>query len=160
MVTSVRFRDSSDEPLLSVIGSTRRSDGSARTFRIDAPDIDCVFVGTGDMFAALAVVRLREATVAAGLDNAPSWMSPDEVEPKDLPLAGAIEKVLTSMQLVLEKTKFAMDEELARVQGAEGGHGLSEKELHLRKTKAAEVRLVRNATDLKDPVIVYRARAF
>ena len=158
VVTSVRFRDS--EHQLSVVGSSRRSDGTARAFRIDAPDIDCDFVGTGDMFSALTVVRLREAAVGAGLTDVASWLSPDDVAPEDLPLAGAIEKVLASMHIVLEKTKAAMDDEMAEVQKrAESGQGLSEKEMHLRKTKAAEVRLIRNATDLKDPVVVYRAQA-
>ena len=146
--------------MLSVVGSTRRADGSARAFRIDVPELACHFVGTGDMFAALAVVRLREAALAAGVGGVDAWRSPDAVEAQELPLARALEKVLASMHLVLEKTKCAMDEEMKDVtRRAEEGSGWSEEEMHLRRTKAAEVRLVRNATDLRDPVVVYRAQA-
>ena len=153
----MRFENQND--LLAVVGSTMRSDGTARTFRIDVPDLACDFVGTGDMFAALMVVRLREACATANMTGVASWVSPDDVKARELPLAKAVEKALASMQLVLEKTQFAMEEEMERVKKrGEEGSGLSENEMHLRRTKASEVRLIRNMTDLKDPVIVYRAQ--
>ena len=163
VVTSLRFPGGaagSEERTLSVVGSTRRADGAPRAFRIDVPDLEGHFVGTGDMFAALAVVRLREAARAAGVAAAPAWVSPDAVPARELPLAAALEKVLASMHLVLEKTRAARDAELEGVwRTAAEEQGLSEQELHLRRTKASELRLVRNATDLKDPVVVYRAEA-
>lgn len=135
-----------------------RADCSPRLFKIDVPAIDCFFSGTGDMFAALTVVRLREHTTANNLINTKSWVSPDDVEAVDLPLAKAAEKVLGSIQAVLEKTKKARDEVL-------GGMSIpmqdmqkdSEKRSHLRKTKAAEVMIVRNQDDLRDPQVLYRA---
>ena len=114
------------------------------------------------MFAALTVVRMREAVTAANLNTSASWLSPDEVEPLDLPLAKAAEKVLASMQVVLEKTMVARDQALADMGGPLGRlekEKDSEKRLHLRKTKAAEVRLVRNLRDLKEPKVVCRAEA-
>ena len=115
------------------------------------------------MFAALTVVRLREAVAAAELASTRSWISPDDVEATDLPLARATEKVLASMHTVLEKTKTARDEALERMSGPLGTlerERDSEKRLHLRKTKAAEVRVVRNVADLKEPKVVFRAEAF
>ena len=46
---------------MTVVGSSRRRDGSARLFKVEVPVLDCYFSGTGDMFAALMVARLREA---------------------------------------------------------------------------------------------------
>ncbi len=111
------------------------------------------------MFAALTVVRLREAVTAAGLSKTKSWVSPDEVEAVELPLARAAEMVLGSMQSVLWKTKVARDEALEGMGGVLEMEGGSEKRVHLRKTKAAEVRVVRNLEDLRAPERVYRARA-
>ena len=159
IVTSVRFEESS--PTLSVVGSSRRSDGTPRAFKIDVPAIDCFFSGTGDMFAALTVVRMREAVNAAELNTSMSWLSPDEVKAQDLPLAKATEKVLASMQMILEKTKVAKDHALADMEGPLGTlerEKDSEKRLHLRKTKATEVRLVRNLKDLRELEVVYRAQ--
>ena len=157
VVTSVQFPSS--DTTLSVIGSTRRSDGSSRMFQIDVPNIDCFFSGTGDMFAALTVARLREEVAIADIGNVASWLSGDEVDILDLPLTKAIEKVLASMQQVLEKTKKAMDLEL----GAQGlsldDQGLSEKSQRLQKSKASEVRLVRNMVDLVHPKVIYKALA-
>ena len=115
------------------------------------------------MFAALTVVRLREAVKAAKLGSARSWISPDDIEATDLPLAKATEKVLASMQVVLEKTKTARDEALESMAGPLGTlerEKDSEKRLHLRRTKAAEVRVVRNVADLKEPKVVFRAESF
>lgn len=119
------------------------------------------------MFAALMVVRLREACLQAGVYNRTSWMSPDEVVATELPLARATEKVLSSMQMVLEGTLEARDREVAGM-SADGkgmsssagvdmgsnGEGLRR---HLRETKAAEVRLVRNVKALWQPEERYKA---
>lgn len=112
------------------------------------------------MFAALIVVRLREAVSDQGLFSVKSWQSPDEVGALDLPLAKATEKVLGSMHTILQKTKMARDVELGKMSGPQGAlEKESEKRLHLRKTKAAEVRLVRNLEDLRNPAIQHRAQA-
>ena len=156
IVTSVRFDYNS--PTISIVGSSARADLSPRLFKIDVPALDCFFSGTGDMFAALTVVRFREAASQSGLVQKSSWLSPDEVEAIDLPLAKAAEKVLGSMQDVLVKTKHARDEELAHLMGSQGSlEKNSEKMIHLRKTKAAEVRLVRNLEDLRAPRAQFRA---
>jgi pyridoxine kinase len=106
------------------------------------------------MFAALTVTRLREEAAAAGLSSVASWVSPDDVEGIDLPLAKAAEKVLASMHSVLTKTKKAMDEVLTGTSKEE-----TESEIHLRKTKAAEVKLVRNLDDLRNPVVQFKAES-
>jgi len=135
-----------------------RTDCSARLFKIDVPAIDCFFSGTGDMFAALTVVRLREAATGNNLVGTKSWVSPDNVDAVDLPLAKAAEKVLGSIQAVLEKTKKGRDEVLDGMSGPMiDMQKDSEKRSHLRKTKAAEVMVVRNQDDLKDPQVLYRA---
>lgn len=112
------------------------------------------------MFAALTVVRLREAVSAVGLDNTKSWVSPDEVPATELPLAKAAERVLASTHEVLQKTKMARDEELEGLGGALGPlekEKDSEKRMHLRKTKAAEIRLVRHVDLLKNPKVKFEA---
>ncbi|KAI4255696.1 MAG: hypothetical protein LQ352_002445 [Teloschistes flavicans] len=159
IVTSIRFDPSS--PVISVVGSTSRIDGSPRLFKIDVPALDCFFSGTGDMFAALIAVRLREAVSEQGVSSESSWRSPDEVESVGLPLATATEKVLGSMHKVLEKTKIARDAKLERKSGPHAAFEQdSEERLHLRKTKAAEVRLVQNLGDLREPDVRFRAQAF
>ncbi|OJD12327.1 pyridoxal kinase [Emergomyces pasteurianus Ep9510] len=60
--------DSTHRDTLTIIGSTARSDGSPRLFKVEVPRLDCFFSGTGDMFAALTVARLREAVFAADAD--------------------------------------------------------------------------------------------
>jgi len=167
IVTSVQLsrftsETSSSPNSLTVIGSTTRSDGSPRLFRIDVPALDCYFSGTGDMFAALTVARLREAVFATGpgLRHVKSWVSPDEVAPTDLPLAKSTVKVLESMHSVLEKTLEARDAELCTV--TLDNAGLSEdeqqKQENLRQSKAAEVRLVRNARFLREPTASFQAQ--
>ena len=114
------------------------------------------------MFAALTVARLRQAVSRANLNRIRSWISPDNVEAVDLPLATAVEKVLASMHAILQKTKTARDEALEGMRGPLGTlekERDSEKRMHLRKTKAAEVRLVRNLSDLREPDVIYRAEA-
>ncbi|KAL8694970.1 MAG: hypothetical protein Q9218_000442 [Villophora microphyllina] len=158
IVTSIRFDPLS--PVISIVGSSSRTDGSPRLFQIDVPALDCFFSGTGDMFAALIVVRLREAASEQDLLSESSWRSPDVVEAVELPLATATEKVLASMHKILQKTKVARDAELQRMSGPQGAlEKDSEKRLHLRKTKAAEVRLVQNLEDLRKPDLTFRARA-
>ena len=147
---------------MSIIGSTAKADFSPRFFKIDVPAIDCFFSGTGDMFAGLVVVRLREAISQAGLGAAKSWMSPDDVQGIDLPLANAAEKVLGSMHAVLVHTKKARDQELEGLSGPLGAiekEKDSEKILGLRRSKAAEVRVVRCLGDLREPKVEYKATA-
>ncbi|KIX05093.1 pyridoxal kinase [Rhinocladiella mackenziei CBS 650.93] len=164
VVTSVTVGDSGDK--LTVVGSSRRQDGSARLFKIEVPKLDCFFSGTGDMFAGLMVGRLREACAQMNLLDRAGWMPDDDVEGVDLPLAKATAKVLSSMQTVLEKTVKARDQEISKfgqspgasMEGEEGGNGEAKRRL-LAETKAAEVRAVRNAKDLLIPEDRYRAKA-
>ncbi len=107
------------------------------------------------MFAALILVRFREAALARGLGTVQSWMSPDEVEPVDLPLAKAAEMVMGSMHAVLVKTKMARDESLKGLSESEAESGSDE--MRLRGTKAAEVRVVQNLGDLREPEVVWKA---
>ena len=145
-----------------VVGSTARADFSPRIFKIDVPAIDCFFSGTGDMFAALIVVRLREAVTEANLSATKSWVSSNDVKTTDLPLAKAVEKVVGSMHAILVKTKEARDQEL---EGLGGPLGVMEKEkdsekrLGLRRTKAAEVRVVRCLEELRSPRTNLKAEA-
>ncbi|KAJ5678476.1 uncharacterized protein N7477_004109 [Penicillium maclennaniae] len=148
---------------LTVIGSTTQCDGSPRLFRIDVPALDCFFSGTGDMFAALMVARLREAVINAGegLQNTRSWVSPDSVPASDLPLARATVKVLASMHSILERTMEARNAELAAAVPGQNGDLSSEEQQkrdHLRRTKAAEVRLVRNTRFLWDPLVTFEVQ--
>jgi len=151
---------------MSIVGSTARTDFSPRSFKIGVPAIDCFFSGTGDMFAALTVVRLREAVTQAEVGGVKSWISPNDVGPTELPLAMAAEKVLGSMHAILEKTKEARDEELANTSGPLGAmekekesEKESEKRMGLRRTKAAEVRVVRCVGDLREPATKWKAVA-
>ncbi|KAL4916960.1 hypothetical protein BDW62DRAFT_184706 [Aspergillus aurantiobrunneus] len=124
------------------------------------------------MFAALIVARLREAVSAtdqsssSNLRNTKSWVSADDVPPTELPLAKATEKVLASMHTVLEKTIEARDLELASTplpspSSSSFGIGSEEevkKREHLRRTKAAEIRLVRNVRYLREPAVEFKAK--
>ncbi|KAK8020295.1 pyridoxine kinase [Apiospora arundinis] len=152
---------------MSVVGSTRTSNGKSRLFSISFPVFDAYFSGTGDMFAALMVVRMREAVhnaASSSLKDKASWLSDDDVDALELPLAKAAEKVLASMHEVLSRTCEAMQKELdaALAEGsAKEAGGLSEdekaKKIHLLKSRAAELRLARNWDCLRGPVIEYRA---
>ncbi|KAG8526871.1 uncharacterized protein KY384_008300 [Bacidia gigantensis] len=160
IVTSIRNAESPS--VISIVGSTARSDLSPRIFKIDVPEIDCFFSGTGDMFAALIIVRLREAITHSGLGGQKSWVSLDDVQAEVLPLAKAAEKVLGSMQAVLEKTKQARDKDLEQMSGPLGvmeKEKDSEKRQGLRKTKAAEVRVVRCLSDLREPQLTFEAHS-
>ncbi|PWY86970.1 Ribokinase-like protein [Aspergillus heteromorphus CBS 117.55] len=153
---------------LTIIGSTTRSDGSARLFRVDVPALDCYFSGTGDMFAALTVARLREAVFTdpdPQLRNTKSWVSPDEVPATELPLARSTVKVLASMHSVLERTLEVRDREMKSgkpvVDGVDGVDGEDsaerKKSEHLRESKAAEVRVVRYGGLLRQPEVEFQA---
>lgn len=162
VITSVTLPTRSSTPSLFVIGSTMTSTAKPRIFKIEVPAIDSFFSGTGDMFAALMVVRLREAvSVIPGLVQTGAWVSKDDVEASDLPLALAAEKALASMQEVLTRTKKSRDKELESYQrnSRANDSGLQEddKESHLRITKASEVRLVRNMEHLRNPQLKFHA---
>jgi pyridoxine kinase len=179
-----------DHPVssLSVVGSsmTTTPDGArrARAFKIVFPAIDCYFSGTGDMFAALMVVRMREAVhnhssssssnstgegKGQGLMGRASWLSDDSVDALDLPLARAAEKVLASMHEVLTKTAERMDGVVAKARaeaevvvdgegvGTEEKAEAEKKRMHLLKSKAAELRLVRHLDSLRFPKVEFRA---
>lgn len=144
---------------LSVVGSTMTaSTRKPRAFKIRFPAIDAYFSGTGDMFAALMVVRMRQAvTAAAGnLGQTGSWLSPDDVDALDLPLARAAERVLASMHEVLAATCESMKAEVKRAEADIGGG--DEKRMHLARSKAAELRLVRHLGSLREPVVEFKAQ--
>jgi pyridoxine kinase len=162
VITSVRLPAPASTPSLFVIGSTMTSTAKPRIFKIEVPAIDGFFSGTGDMFAALMVVRLREAVSAIpGLAETGAWVSKDVVEATDLPLALAAEKALSSMQEVLTRTKKSRDAELESYQQEAKARGSelqeNDKESHLRITKASEVRLVRNMEHLRNPQLKFYA---
>ena len=171
-----------DHPVssLSVVGSSMTSDRRPRAFKIVFPAIDCYFSGTGDMFAALMVVRMREAVHnghqgqgeegqggGSLLMERASWLSEDSVDALDLPLAKAAEKVLASMHEVLSKTAENMEraEKKARAGVAADVDGIptgteaeaEAKKAHLLKSKAAELRLVRHLDSLRFPKVEFRA---
>lgn len=158
IITSVRLPSSADT--ISIFGSTASSEYSPRLFKIDVPALDCFFSGTGDMFAALILVRLREAAQAASLGEVRSWISPDEVDGVDLPLAKAAEKVMGSMHAVLVKTKRTRDRLLqAFTNGGDTDthEGPLQERMRLREAKAAEVRVVQCLEELRSPKILFRA---
>ncbi|KAI0539236.1 Ribokinase-like protein [Xylaria digitata] len=155
-------------PTMSVVGSTRTSDRKPRLFTIQFPVFNAYFSGTGDMFAALMVVRMREAVAYSttdGTQHTASWLSPDDVAPTDLPLARAAEKVLASMHEVLARTCEQMPSDLsAAVARLATRRGVSEdvvraesETMHLLRSHAAELKLTRNLGCLREPTIEYRA---
>lgn len=172
IVTSIRLKDHPGN--LYVVGSEMTSTGQPRIFTVQVPVLDCYFSGTGDMFAGLMVARLREACSQAGTLNQHGWASNDDIKATELPLAKATVKVLSSMRSVLGKTMKARDEEIERWKSGRRGsvdpkeprgdekdekeqEKEEEKEVFLARTKAAEVRAVRNARDLIEPEIKYEA---
>ncbi|KAI1156661.1 Ribokinase-like protein [Nemania diffusa] len=155
-------------PTMSVVGSTRTSTRKPRLFTIQFPVFNAYFSGTGDMFAALMVVRMREAVTYSATDgtkHTASWLSPDDVEPTSLPLARAAEKVLASMHEVLERTCEHMPADLSTaVARLAARRGISEdavradsETMHLLKSQAAELKLARNLGCLREPTLAYRA---
>jgi pyridoxine kinase len=161
VITSIRLPAPAATSSLFVIGSTMTTTAQPRIFKIEVPAIDSFFSGTGDMFAALMVVRLREAVSSvSGLAETSAWVSKDDVEVTNLPLALAAEKTLSSMQEVLTRTKKSRDAELESYQQkakARDSELQDDKESHLRIKKASEVRLVRNMEYLRNPQLKFHA---
>ena len=151
--------DTSTTAGLSVIGSTATSERKPRLFRITIPALPVFFSGTGDMFAAILVARLRQSVQHAGVLNQENWRSPDEVTGPELPLAKATEMVLASMHTILKDTAQHYAKEAEKLnESAELNEGVGEDadndkevEKHLKLTRAAEVRIVRNAKALLMP---------
>lgn len=173
IVTSVKVQGK--QGVLCVVGSEKKSDGSSRCFVVEVPVLECYFSGTGDMFAGLMVARLREEAAAAGVLDKAGYSSDDSVPSTDLPLAKATVKVLSSMSPVLEKTMAARNKDVEKWEGEKiamgqvasvdpqtgtGGRTNEEKTKALARTKAAEVRAVRNARDLIHPKVRLEARQF
>ncbi|KAI2635939.1 Ribokinase-like protein [Xylaria nigripes] len=153
---------------MSVVGSTRTSDRKPRLFAIQFPVFNAYFSGTGDMFGALMVVRMREIiaySATVSLQHTTSWLSPDDVAPTDLPLAHAAEKVLASMHEVLERTCEQLPSKLsAAITRTATRKDISEDEvradadtMRLLKSQAAELMLVQNLRCLRSPTAEYRA---
>jgi len=164
IVTSLRIdratgqrRPSNQEGTIAVVGSTSRHDLSPRIFQVTVPSLPIFFSGTGDMFAALMVVRLREAVLEdPEVLKTASWRSSDGVTATQLPLAKATEKTLASMHAILIKTARARDEEIQARQSSVIGNlegEDKEKKLHLLQTRASEVRVVRYVEDLRRPTL-------
>lgn len=109
------------------------------------------------MFAALILVRLREAAQEAGLGAVKSWISRDEVDGVELPLAKAAEKVMGSMHAVLVKTKRMRDHMLEALTNGDTDTHEGEDRIRLTKAKAAEVRVVQCLEELRSPKIIFRA---
>ena len=181
---------SGNTDMLTVVGSTAKSDLTPRAFRIDVPAFPLFFSGTGDMFAALTLYRLRRqadatptAATAADIGDGtfdlrndtgfychvidrPRWVSEDSItDPTQLPLAKAVEQVLASMHAVLKDTaNFAKHVAANRARRAASGiekqqQQMSEKECHLEDTKAAEVRVLGNIDNLKNPPFVEKFKS-
>lgn len=110
------------------------------------------------MFAALMVVRMRQAVTEAGegLGSREAWLSDDSVDATDLPLAKAAEKVLASMHEVLDATCRSMQAEVKKVESKIAQS--DEKRMHLVRSKAAELRLVRHLSSLREPKALFRAQ--
>jgi pyridoxine kinase len=162
VITSVSFarRVSLPYTTMSVVGSTMTSSHKSRPFRIRFPAIDAYFSGTGDMFAALMVVRMREAVYGVNdLSDTRSWLSGDDVGAAELPLAKAAEKVLASMHEVLTKTSQAMKEEMERAaeKKTERSPENEAREKQLLSSRASELRLVRNLDALRSPNVEFKA---
>ncbi|GAB7364422.1 hypothetical protein MBLNU230_g4963t1 [Neophaeotheca triangularis] len=149
------------EGKLTVVGSSATEDRGCRLFRVTVPALPVFFSGTGDMLAALTVARFRQMVMKAGVLDKASWRSSDEVGATELPLAKATEMVLASMHAVLKDTAARYEEEVEQMSqerrrsgnegiGEEAGED-NERQRHMRLTRAAEVRVVRNVRHLRDP---------
>jgi pyridoxine kinase len=168
VLTSVRLDGWEEQGMMSVVGSSKTKNGKARLWKVGIKVLEGFFSGTGDMFAALMVARLREECKERDLLGTAAWMPGDDVPAEETPLAKAAVKVLSSMQTVLEKTMVARDEEMkefgkspgASIGGTEGDQSTSEETReYLARTKASEVRIVRNWRDLVDPEVTLSAEA-
>ena len=140
VISSIRLE--SHPNVILCCGSTATSSLEPRPFVLEAPMVDGPFVGTGDLFAALLLIRLHPYTGRL--------VPHDQVSAKDLPLAKALELVIASMQGVLKSTKLAMDREekkngTLKVQ--------RERERHVQKMRAAELRLVGSQKALLHPEV-------
>ena len=127
-------------------GSTWTADNKPRPFYIEAPVIECYFVGTGDLFAALLLVRLHPF--------ADQLIPPMHVNAVDLPLAKALVFVIASIQEVLTNTRCEMNKQLKREGDVES---LAEKDKRVHIMRAAELRLVQNQSSLTQPRVKVRA---
>jgi pyridoxine kinase len=126
-------------------GSSITASGKSRPFFIEIPIIEGHYRGTGDMFSALTLARFREqVSLVPGLLEVKSWVSPDVVTPTELPLAKAIEKVLVSMNLLLERTRTVRSERLGALTEEQRGS-------RIEQMKAGELRLVQGVNDILRP---------
>lgn len=161
LVLSYREEESSS---LYVAGSSMTSSKTPRIFIIKIPRIDCQFAGTGDMFGALVLVRLREAVFKSpGLENTPNWLSNDDVPSTNLPLAKAAEKAAASIHEVLCRSKARQDVQIAAYQKkisskseTPDDEAVSNRQ-RWAKAKASEVQIVRNLQVLKEPAEMFKA---
>lgn len=157
LITSIRLPavDGTPGETLSIIGSTATADGQPRLFEITVPALPVTFSGTGDMFAALLIARLRqEVARVPDLLTTKSWRSPDDVSPQDLPLARAARSVLASMNAVLADTAAHyrdVESKVPALPGTEVADEAAALQRHLRLTRAAEVRIVRNIDAVRNP---------
>jgi hypothetical protein len=115
------------------------------------------------MFAALTIPRLIEAVHSSStpdLASKPSWRSPDEVKADELPLAKACQKVLASMQAILNATTENCAREMDKydARAEKEGHGQGdedtlerEKRRHLALTNASEVKVPRFIKEINEP---------
>jgi len=139
------------------------STGASRKFIVDIPIIDGFYSGTGDLFAALTLARLREYSDLVGLLGTKSWAPSDETTALDLPLTKAIEVVLGSMHMVLEKTRETRDRVMKREEETERDRVVKKEEeakelkKHVAYTRASELRLVQCQKELLTPVMVFKA---
>jgi pyridoxine kinase len=140
VISSLRLESHSD--VILCCGSTATSSLEPRAFMLEAPVIDGPFVGTGDLFAALLLVRLH-----------PFRPVEDDIAASELPLAQALELVIASMQGVLKNTKRAMDLQLEK-DGESSG-----KERQVKLMRAAELRLVASQQALLTPEVNVKAVA-
>ncbi|KAH6638463.1 Ribokinase-like protein [Boeremia exigua] len=165
IITSLRLTPSGTIPTtpeatetLTIVGSTATSSHEPRLFRISTPALPYFFSGTGDMFAALTVARLRaavaQAPAAHDLQRTPSWRSPDEVGATELPLAQAAQWVCASMGAVLGRVADGVGGKMAAFDervGKGGGGGAREEERHWRLMDACEVVVPRYVRELVEP---------
>lgn len=160
IVTSVTFADNAT---MYCAGSTRTSDSKSRKFFIEVPVIDGFFSGTGDLFAGMTLARLREQSEAAGLLGVDSWIPSDDVSAVELPLAKAVQGVLASMNGVLIRTKTERDRIMQEMEKTGQFEGKDQKEVHIMRTRASELRLVQSRRELMDPGAIegkYTVKAF
>ena len=154
VVTSVTFTNGQDKMVCAgstLTPHTRR----ARKFVCDVEIVDGFFSGTGDLFAALLLARLRDQAEAAGLLGTKGWVSgEDVVQAEELPLAKAVGLVLASMGGVLEKTRVERER---RLEGVDL-EALGEKELIVAKARASELRLVQSQQEILVPGVGVGAR--